>query len=324
MRKLRYAQALNEAIREEMAEDSTVCLIGEDIGTYGGVFKITRGLKDEFGASRVLDTPISEAGLAGMTIGASMIGIKPVLEIMYSDFLPLCLDALVNQASPARFIWAGQVTLPFVIRTQGGGGAGAGAQHSKSLEAFVTHIPGLKVVAPAFPDDAKSLLRASIQDPNPVIFLEHKLLYNSMGEIPDQPNAAAIGKARVVKKGKDVSIFATSHMVIKSLGAAKILEEKGINAEIVDLRTLRPLDTATVFESVRKTNRAVVVNEGWRFGGYGAELSASIAEECLYDLEAPVQRIGTYDRPIPYSQPLERAAIPNEPGIVLAAEKTLS
>lgn len=319
MAKIRYAQALNAALREEMRRDPAVVVYGEDIATYGGVFRVTQGLLDEFGPERVLDTPISEATLTGMAVGASMMGLKPVLEIMYEDFLPLCLDALVNQASPARFIWAGQVTLPFVLRTQGGAGVGAGAQHSKSLDAVVAHIPGIKVVAPAFPVDAKALLMASIRDPDPVVFLEHKLLYNTSGEVPDEVAPGVLGRAVIARPGTDVSIIASSRMVLEALKAAERLSELGWSAEIVDIVTLRPLDVDTICTSVRKTRRAVVVNEGWRFCGYAAELSATIAEQCFFELDAPVQRIGTLDRPIPKSPPLESAVMPSCESIVAAA-----
>jgi pyruvate/2-oxoglutarate/acetoin dehydrogenase E1 component len=317
--KLRYAQALNAALREEMRRDSTVVVYGEDIATYGGLFRVTEGLLEEFGPDRVLDTPISEATLTGMAVGASMMGLKPVLEIMYGDFLPLCLDALVNQASPARFIWAGQVSLPFVLRTQGGVGVGAGAQHSKSLEVMVTHIPGIKVVAPAFPIDAKAMLIASIRDPNPVVFLEHKLLYSSSGEVPDNVVPGVIGRAAIVRPGSDVSIIASSRMVLEALKASERLAELGCSADVVDIVTLRPLDVDTICTSIRKTRHAVVINEGWRFCGYAAELSAMIAEECFLELDAPVQRIGMFDRAIPKSEPLERAIVPNSESIVAAA-----
>lgn len=319
MAKIRYAQALNAALREEMTRDPAVVVYGEDIATYGGVFRVTEGLLAEFGPERVLDTPISEATLTGMAVGASMMGLKPVLEIMYGDFLPLCLDALVNQASPARFIWAGQVSLPFVLRTQGGVGVGAGAQHSKSLDVMVAHIPGIKVVAPAFPVDAKAMLIASIRDPDPVVFLEHKLLYNSSGEVPDEVAPGILGRAVIVRPGTDVSIIASSRMVLEAVKAAERLSELGCSAEIVDIVTLRPLDIDTICTSVRKTRRAVVVNEGWRFCGYAAELSAAIAEQCFFELDAPVQRIGTFDRAIPKSQPLESAAVPSSESIVAAA-----
>lgn len=319
MAKIRYAQALNAALREEMTRDPAVVVYGEDIATYGGVFRVTEGLLGEFGPERVLDTPISEATLTGMAVGASMMGLKPVLEIMYGDFLPLCLDALVNQASPARFIWAGQVSLPFVLRTQGGVGVGAGAQHSKSLDVMVAHIPGIKVVAPAFPVDAKAMLIAAIRDPDPVVFLEHKLLYNSSGEVPDEVPPGVLGRAAIVRPGTDVSIIASSRMVLEALKASERLSELGCSAEIIDIVTLRPLDIDTICSSVRKTRHAVVVNEGWRFCGYAAELSATIAEQCFYELDAPVQRIGMFDRPIPKSPTLESAALPSSESIVAAA-----
>ncbi len=302
-----------------MTRDPAVVVYGEDIATYGGVFRVTEGLLGEFGPERVLDTPISEATLTGMAVGASMMGLKPVLEIMYGDFLPLCLDALVNQASPARFIWAGQVSLPFVLRTQGGVGVGAGAQHSKSLDVMVAHIPGIKVVAPAFPVDAKAMLIAAIRDPDPVVFLEHKLLYNSSGEVPDAVPPGVLGRAAIVRPGTDVSIIASSRMVLEALKASERLSELGCSAEIIDIVTLRPLDIDTICTSVRKTRHAVVVNEGWRFCGYAAELSATIAEHCFYELDAPVQRIGMFDRAIPKSPTLESAAVPNSESIVAAA-----
>jgi pyruvate/2-oxoglutarate/acetoin dehydrogenase E1 component len=316
MPRLRYAEALNEALREEMRADPSVALYGEDIGIYGGVFKVTRGLQEEFGAERVVDTPISEQTMTGMGVGAAMMGLKPVIEIMYADFLPLCLDALVNQASILHFIWAGQISVPMVLRTQGGGGAGAGAQHSKSLEAMVSHIPGLKVVSPAFPADAKGLLKAAIRDPNPVVFLEHKLLYNTTGEVPDGEHVVEIGKAAVVREGSDVTLVANSRMVLEALKAAETLAQSGISCEVVDLRSLRPLDTGTIVASVKKTSRAVVINEGWRFGGFGAEVAAQISEAAFEYLDAPVARIGTRDLPVPYSEPLESAVVPGAAAIV--------
>ena len=319
----RYAAALNDALREEMARDERVWLFGEDIADYGGVFKVTEGLREAFGPERVRDTPISEQTLAAMAVTAAMTGTRPVLEIMYADFMPLTLDALINQASIYEYIWAGQVQLPFVLRTQGGGGAGAGAQHSKSLDVLVAHIPGLKVVAPATPADAKGLLKAAIRDPHPVIFLEHKLLYKLRDEVPDGEHLCPIGRARVARDGDQVSIFASSKMVHDALEAARELEAEGLSAEVVDLRSLRPLDSETVLRSVRKTNRAVVVNEGWRFCGYGAELSATIMEQAFDYLDAPVERLGALDLPIPYSAPLEAQVLPDAHKIAAAARRTL-
>jgi pyruvate/2-oxoglutarate/acetoin dehydrogenase E1 component len=313
---IRYSEALNAALREEMLRDQTVFLFGEDIGTYGGVFKVTRNLMQEFGPDRVRDTPISEQALAAMTVTAAMTGTKPVLEIMYADFLPLTLDALTNQASIYEYIWADQVKMPFVLRTQGGGGAGAGAQHSKSLDALVAHIPGLKVVAPATPRDAKGLLKAAIRDLQPVIFLEHKLLYNIRDEVPDEEFVVEIGKANVVREGRDVSLIASSRMVHESLRAAETLQAEGISAEVVDLRTLRPLDLPAISASIAKTHRVVLINEGWRFCGYAAELSATIMDHCFDELDAPAQRVTLPDLPMPYSESLEAAVLPNASKIV--------
>lgn len=325
MAMMRYAEALNAALREEMTRDPSVFLMGEDIGTYGGVFKVSRGLMEEFGNSRVRDTPISEQAMTAMAISAAMTGTRPVLEIMYADFLPLALDALTNQASIYEYIWNGQVQMPFVLRTQGGGGAGAGAQHSKALDALVAHIPGLQVVAPVTPADARGLLKSAIRDPRPVIFLEHKLLYNMRGEVDlDSEGLVEIGKARIVREGSDVSLFATSKMVIEAEKAADQLAQDGISAEVIDLRSLRPLDVAAIQLSLAKTHHAVVVNEGWRFCGYGAELSATIMDFCFDDLDAPVERVTLPDMPIPYAEPLETAVLPDAGKIAAAARKTLA
>lgn len=318
MAMMRYAEALNLALREEMEADPTVFLFGEDIGGYGGVFKVTRDLQAQFGPSRVRDTPISEQAMTAMAVSAAMTGTRPVLEIMYADFLPLCMDALINQASIYDYIWNGQVQMPFVLRTQGGGGAGAGAQHSKSLDGMLAHIPGLKVVAPATPQDAYALLRAAIRDPGPVIFLEHKLLYNQRGEVNDAAQPP-IGRAFTRRPGEDVSIFATSRMVHEALTAAEMLEGDGISAEVVDLRSLRPLDLEAITASVARTHHAVVVNEGWRFCGYTAELAATIMEHAFDDLDAPVERVALPDMAIPYAEPLERAVIPSAETIRAAA-----
>lgn len=325
MVKMRYAEALNTALREEMTRDPSVFMFGEDIGTYGGVFKVSRGLMEEFGEERIRDTPISEQTLTAMAVTAAMTGTRPVLEIMYADFLPLTLDALINQASIYEYIWKEQVQMPFVLRTQGGGGAGAGAQHSKALDVLVAHIPGLQVVAPVTPADARGLLKASIRDPRPVIFLEHKLLYNMRGDVDlDSEGLVEIGKARTVREGKDVSIFATSKMVVEAEKAGELLEKDGISAEIVDLRSLRPLDLEAIKASIAKTNHAVVVNEGWRFCGYAAELSATIMDHAFDDLDAPVERVTLPDMPVPYSEPLEVAVLPNAEKIAVAAKKTLA
>lgn len=323
MASLRYAEALREALIEEMRRDPAVWLFGEDIAVYGGVFKVTRDLVAEFGPARVRDTPISEQTLTAMAVSAAMSGTRPVLEIMYADFLPLSVDALMNQASIYNYIWNGAVTMPFVLRTQGGAGAGAGAQHSKSLDALVAHIPGLKVVAPATAADAKGLLKAAIRDDHPVIVLEHKLLYNTRDEVPSGEHLVEIGRARLARAGADVTLVASSRMVHEALKAAEALAKDNVSAEVIDLRTLRPLDLPLVLESVRKTHHAVVVNEGWRFCGYGAELSASIMEQGFDDLDAPVERLGIEDMPIPYSEPLEATVLPSAAKIAAAARRAL-
>ena len=322
--KMRYAEALNAALREEMTRDPSVFLFGEDIGRYGGVFKVTKGLMEEFGESRVRDTPISEQALTAMAVTAAMTGTRPVLEIMFADFIPLSMDALINQASVFGYLWEGQVEQPFVLRTQGGGGVGTGAQHAKCLDALLAHVPGLKVVAPVTAADAKGLLKSAIRDPQPVIFLEHKLLYNTSGEVPDDSDPVPIGVARTVIEGRDISIFATSKMVLEAQSAAKQLSREGISAEVIDLRTLRPLDLEAIKASVAKTNHAVVVNEGWTFCGYSAELSATITDHCFDDLDAPVARVAMPDMPIPYSEPLETAVLPDAAKIADAARLVLS
>ncbi|KPQ14550.1 MAG: pyruvate dehydrogenase E1 component beta subunit PdhB [Rhodobacteraceae bacterium HLUCCA09] len=324
MATIRYAEALNLALREEMARDDTVFVFGEDVATYGGVFKVTQGLRDAYG-DRVRDTPISEQTLTAMAVTAAMTGTRPVLEIMYADFLPLSLDALVNQASIYHYIWNEQVTMPFVLRTQGGGGVGTGAQHAKSLDAMVAHIPGLKVVAPVTPADARALLKAAIRDPHPVIFLEHKLLYNLRGEVDEADEAPAeIGRARVARAGRDVTILATSRMVLEAQKAAEELAGEGVSAEVIDLRSLRPLDLDAITASVARTNHAVVVNEGWRFCGYTAELAATIMDHAFDDLDAPVERVAARDMPIPYAETLEREVIPDSADIAAAARRALA
>ncbi len=324
MTMMRYAEALNAALREEMQRDPAVFMFGEDIGRYGGVFKVSKGLMDEFGEERIRDTPISEQSMTAMAVSAAMTGTRPILEIMFADFMPLTLDALVNQASVFSYLWEDQVEIPFVLRTQGGGGAGTGAQHAKTLDALVAHVPGIKVVAPVTPADAKGLLKSAIRDSQPVVILEHKLLYNMRGEVPDGVDELVpIGKAKIVKPGNDITILATSKMVLEAEAAAKQLEKDGIDAEVIDLRSLRPLDIGAIKTSVAKTNHAVVVNEGWTFGGYSAELSATIMDHCFDDLDAPVERVAMPDMAVPYSEPLELAVLPNAEKIAAAARRAL-
>ena len=272
VRCLQYRQALNEALHEEMERDPTVCMIGEDIGSYGGPFKITEGLYERFGDKRVRDAPISEAGFSGLAVGAAMTGLRPVVEVLYVDFVTLAMDQIVNQAAKARYMFGGKARVPLVIRAQGGGGRGNAAQHSQSLEMWFVHVPGLVVIQPSTPYDAKGLLKSAVRDDNPVVFLEHKLLYNTTGPVPDDEYLVPIGLADIKRVGDDVTIVATSRMVLFALNAAEELAKQGIEAEVIDPRTLKPLDSETITHSVQKTGRLVVVNEGHLTGGFTAEV----------------------------------------------------
>jgi len=324
MKKTLYNEALREALIEEMKRDDSVFVLGEDVEAYGGVFKVTNKLVDMFGEDRVRDTPISEAGITGVSIGAAIAGMRPIMEIMYIDWISITLDQLVNQASLLHYVYGGQVNVPMVLRTQGGGGASASAQHSKSLEALVTHIPGLKVVMPSNPYDAKGLLKSAIRDDNPVVFIEHKLLYGTRGEIPEEEYLIPIGKADVKREGTDLTIIATSAMVLEALSAAKDLEKEGISVEVVDPRTLIPLDKETIINSVKKTNNAVVVHEAWKTCGFGAEVVSTIMEEAFDYLDAPVKRVAGADVPIPYSPALEPLTLPDKGKIISAVKEVLS
>jgi len=299
-RELSYAESLREALREELAADSRVFMLGEDIGVYGGAFGVTDGLLSEFGPERIRDTPISEAAITGCAIGAALTGLRPVVEIQFSDFITLAMEQLVLQGAKLRYMFGGKAHVPFVVRTPGGSGTGAAAQHSESLEAWFVHVPGLKVVVPSTPADAKGLLIASIQDDNPVIFFEHKLLYRTRGPVPDDPFVIPLGQADIKRAGSDVTVVATSIMVIRALAAAGRLEQEGISVEVVDPRTLRPLDTETILASARKTGRVVIVYEAVKTLGIGAEVAACIAEsDVLYHLQAPIVRLGGQECPIP-------------------------
>lgn len=315
---MRYAQALTEALREEMRRDGSVVVFGEDVGKYGGVFQVTKGLADEFGANRVFDTPISENGIVGAAAGMAMHGLRPVVELMYIDFLPLALDSLVNCVAMFPVVYGGQVKMPLVVRTQGGAGGFAGPQHSKSLEAWAAHIPGLHTVMPATPADAKGLLKAAIRSDEPVLFIEHKLLYNKRGEVPEGEYLVPLGTANVVRAGTHVSVFATSRMVWESLTAADALARRGIDVEVVDVRSLRPLDSPTLVASARKTGRALVVSESWRAYGPTAEIAAVLSEGAFDMLKGPVKRLGGMSVPIPASPALEPLVIPNAAGIEAA------
>ncbi|MFS0654435.1 alpha-ketoacid dehydrogenase subunit beta [Bacillus sp. 179-C3.3 HS] len=322
MREISYLEAVREAMSQEMRENQDVFILGEDIGVYGGAFGVTRGMIEEFGPERVRNTPISEAAIAGGAVGAALTGMRPILELQFSDFITIAMDQLVNQAAKTRYMFGGKGKVPLVVRTPAGSGTGAAAQHSQSLEAWMAHIPGLKVVQPSTAYDAKGLLKAAMDDDNPVIFYEHKLLYKTIGEVPEEPYSIPLGKADVKRTGKDVTIVATAIMVHKALEAAKELEAEGIDVEIIDPRTLVPLDEETIIESVKKTGKCIVVHEAVKRGGYGGEIASMIAESEAFDyLDAPIKRLGGLAVPIPYNPTLEKAAIPQVPEIVEAARE---
>jgi pyruvate/2-oxoglutarate/acetoin dehydrogenase E1 component len=321
MRKIRYREAVSEALREEMARDETVFLLGEDVGQFGGVFQATAGLWEKFGPSRVMDTPISEQAIVGAALGAALAGLRPVAEVMFVDFTTLAMDQIANQCAKFHFMTGGQAVVPVVIRTQGGVGIGDAAQHSQSLEAWHTHIPGLQVVMPSTPYDAKGLLKASIREDNPVVFIEHKLLYQTEGPVPEEEYTIPLGKADIKREGRDVTIITWSKMVLDCLEACAALEKESIHGEVVDLRTLTPLDLDTVVESVKKTGRAVIVHEACKTGGYGGEIAALIVEHAFDFLDAPVKRVAAVDTPVPYAAPLYRAVIPNPDKIVRAVKE---
>lgn len=322
VREISYLEAVREAMSLEMRENQDVFILGEDIGVYGGAFGVTRGMIEEFGPERVRNTPISEAAIAGGAVGAALTGMRPILELQFSDFITIAMDQLVNQAAKTRYMFGGKGKVPLVVRTPAGSGTGAAAQHSQSLEAWMAHIPGLKVVQPSTAYDAKGLLKAAMDDDNPVIFYEHKLLYKTIGEVPEEPYSIPLGKADVKRSGKDVTIVATAIMVHKALEAAKELEAEGIDVEIIDPRTLVPLDEETIIESVKKTGKCIVVHEAVKRGGYGGEIASMIAESEAFDyLDAPIKRLGGLAVPIPYNPTLEKAVIPQVPDIIEAAKE---
>lgn len=317
LRELSYAQAIQEALGQAMEADPRVFLLGEDIGVYGGAFQVTGDLVHRFGEDRVMDTPISELGAAGVAVGAALAGARPVLEFQFSDFATLAMEQIVNQAAKLRYMLGGKVSVPLVMRFPAGSGTGAAAQHSQSLDAWLAHVPGLKVVQPATPEDAKGLLLAAIDDPDPVMVFEHKLLYKTKGFVPEEAYRTPIGKALVRREGSHATVVATAIMVHRALEAAETLAAEGIDIEVIDLRTLRPLDTETIIESVKKTSRLACVYEGVKTLGIGAEVSARIAESEAFDyLDAPIMRLGGAESPIPYNPVLEKAAVPQTPGIV--------
>jgi pyruvate dehydrogenase E1 component beta subunit len=320
-RLLTYAQALNEALREEMRRDPRVFVMGEDVAAWGGggVFGVTRGLVDEFGPERVRDTPISEEAIVAMAVGAAASGSRPVAELMYVDFVGLAMEPLVNQAAKLRYMFGGKASVPLVLRTQQGAGRGNAAQHSQSLEAWFCHVPGLKVVTPSTPADAKGLLVSAIRDENPVVFLEHKLLYGTKGHVPAGEYVIPLGVADIKRPGQHVTVVGSQMMVLKALQAAEQLAEEGIELEVIDPRTLVPLDEATIVESVKKTGRLIVTHEAVRRGGYGAEIVARIVELAFDYLDAPPLRVCAKDVPVPYSAVLEEAALPQVADLVAAA-----
>jgi len=321
MPEIYYSHALREAMAEEMRRDPNVFLLGEDIAGYGGAFKVTQGLVEEFGPERVRNTPISENTIVGVGVGAAVCGMKPIVDIMFQDFLTLAMDQLVNHAAKFYYMYGNQASVPLVVRTPAGGGRNYGPTHSQSLEAWLIHVPGLKVVAPAFPADAKGLLASAIRDPNPVVFVESKLLYGTRGEVPDGEYLVPLGEAKIVREGSDVSLIAYSRMTIEALKAAQTLSAQGIEAEVVDLRTLSPLDMDTVAASVEKTGRAVVICEDCITGGVSAEIAARVMEECFDFLQAPVRRVAGLDTPLPCADNLERLALPDASKIVAAVAK---
>ncbi|HEX9029809.1 MAG TPA: alpha-ketoacid dehydrogenase subunit beta [Anaerolineales bacterium] len=322
MREITYLEAVREAMTQEMDRDEKVFLIGEDLGKYGGAFGVTFGMLDKYGPERVIDTPITELGIAGAAVGAALIGMRPIAEIMFMDFTTLASEQLVNQAAKLRFMFGGKATVPMVLRTPAGSGTGAASHHSQSLENWFVHIPGLKVVMPSTPYDVKGLLISSIRDNNPVIFVEHKLLYKIKGPVPEEPYTIPLGSAEVKREGRHLTIVATSIMVSRSLAAADELAKEGIEVEVVDPRSLKPLDTQTIINSVKKTGRVLIVHEAAKTGGFGGELAAVIAEsEAFGYLDSPIVRLAGRDMPIPYNRNLEKHTVPQVEDIVEKARQ---
>ena len=323
MAQITYREALNQALREELERDERVFIMGEEVGYFGGAFKVTDGLLAVFGEKRVRDTPISELTIVGAGIGAAMGGLKPIVELMTVNFSLLAMDQIVNNAAKIHYMFGGHAKVPMVIRAPQGAGHQLGAQHSQSLEAYFLHCPGVRVVLPATPADAKGLLKSSIRQDDPVIFLEHESLYGVKGEVPDDEHLVRLGKANVMRSGKDVTLISYSKCVYDAMTAADALENEGIDAEVIDLRSLNPLDIGTVLDSVRKTGKAIVVYEGWRTGGAGAEIVAQVQEVAFDHLDAPIERVATLDTPIPYNARLEKAALPSPAQIIEVAERML-
>lgn len=323
-REITYREAVREAMTQAMQEDESVFLMGEDIGVYGGAFGVSRGMIEEFGEERVVDTPLSEAGFVGLCVGAALVGMRPIAEIQFSDFITHCMDQLVNQAAKLRYMFGGQATVPMVLRTPGGAGTGTAAQHSQSLEAWFVHVPGLKVIMPSTPCDAKGMLRAALDDPNPVIVYEHKLLYNKKGEVSQEAYNIPLGKALVSREGEDVTLVAAGLVHHYALEAADALADEGIRAEVVDLRTLSPMDHETVARSVEKTGKLVVVEEDVKTAGWGAEVISRIVEsESFYALDRAPARVAGEDVPIPYNKKLEAFIRPSPQKVIEAVRSVV-
>jgi len=321
---LTYRDAIRDALSEELRADPTVFLIGEDIGVFGGAYKATRGLLEEFGETRVRDTPVAEGVIIGTALGASLAGFRPVAEIMYIDFTTQCMDQIVNQAAKIRFMFNANLQAPIVIRTQGGGGRSNAAQHSQSLESWFMHVPGLKVAMPSTPYDAKGLLKSSIRDNNPVMFIEHKMLYTTKGPVPDHDYVVPLGVADIKRQGDDITVVAWSKMVLHALEAAEALAGEGIHVEVIDLRTLNPLDMQCVLDSVKKTGRLVIAEEGCKTAGAGAEIAAQVAEQAFDYLDAPIARVAARNIPVACAPVLEKATLPGTADIVRAIRKALA
>ena len=323
MRELTYAQAINEALRQCMKEDERVILLGEDIGVYGGIFQVTAGLLNEFGPERVIDMPIAEAGFTGASVGAALTAMRPVVEIMFIDFTTVCMDMIINQMAKMHYMFGGRGKVPMVLRINIGAGRGAAAQHSQSFHALFMHIPGLYLAAPSTPYDAKGLMIEAIKNDNPVVFVEHKKLYIEKGDVPEESYTIPFGEAEIKREGSDVTIVATHALVLRSLNAAEEAAKEGIEVEIVDPRTLVPLDRETILESVKKTGRLLVADEGHKTCGVAAEISAMVAEEAIYYLKAPVARVCSPDTPVPFSPPLEQAYIPDVKDLMPAIKRLM-
>jgi pyruvate/2-oxoglutarate/acetoin dehydrogenase E1 component len=321
MPNMTFAQALNDAHKVEMERDPKIYVAGEDVGVYGGIFGVTAGLLDQFGDKRVKDTPITESAIVGTAVGAATVGLRPVIELMFVDFIGVALDQLYNQAAKMKYMFGGKAKIPMVMRASCGAGIGAAAQHSQCLEALFMHLPGLKVVMPSTPYDAKGLLIEAIRDDNPVVFLEHKMLYAIEGEVPNGAYTIPFGRADIKRKGKDVTVVATAKMVHTALSAAEKLAAEGVSVEVVDPRTLNPLDEESIIESVKKTHRLVIVHEEVKFAGSGAEIAAMVAEKAFDYLDAPILRVAAPFCPVPFSAPLEQAFIPSEKQIIEAVKK---